>query len=845
MSAFLAALRLSRRDALRFKGRSALIMVMIALPVLVITGVLTAAATTHVSPKEQLISRLGSADASVNAIGGRVRQNKRGDITNYGKRPAVRLTAAEIGALVGGRVIPYHVFTVHVWVDGGYDVANTLETDLRDPMAKGLRPLVEGRYAAAPGEVTVSPELRDRGLRVGGTIAVTRENRQLRVVGVAEHPTRPGLMELTGLPGTLTPDTQRGTEWLADTAAPVWWSDVPRLNKSGLAVVSRAVIEEMTFSANLPGDTRTRTLAGIAIGVVLVVTETVLLAGPAFAVGLRRRRRELAMLATQGASPGHLRTIVLADGLVLGGAAALTGALLGIGGGALVERIAARQLNWGSGPIEVPWLPVLAVAALGLLSGLIAALVPASQAAGQSPVRVLAGRTGEVRDRAGLPVAGLALVVLGVGVTVFLAERDQLKVAAGFVLVVLGLVAVTPWLVRATGRLARRLPLPARLSVRDAARHRSRTASATAAVMAATMAAVATGIAAYTVYEDEASRRALQAPLGTMTITTYGADDREWARVRAGAQRLLPGVNLVSGLEARDERGVSLPLGPVLSEDCLDGCAGGLSFLDEFPVGDARLLAFFQGRTDPRAAEALAAGKAVVFHPGLLRDGRLAVLARPTGGDAEPKWFSIPAVLSTAADEGQSGAVIPASAVTGAGLKVAERKLYSAVPGDAERLEHSLGALHERTRVDVEEGHAGVIRAVLGALLGAALILVLGGTFAATGLAAADMRADLDTLSAVGGPPRTRRLVVAAQAGYIAALGAVVGLVPGVVMGIALIPSMVRTEAAGGILFVERVPDIAVPWLYLAGLVIGLPLLAALLAGTFTRTRPSPARRLD
>ena len=38
MSALLVALRISRRDAWRAKGRSALIIVMIGLPVLVITG---------------------------------------------------------------------------------------------------------------------------------------------------------------------------------------------------------------------------------------------------------------------------------------------------------------------------------------------------------------------------------------------------------------------------------------------------------------------------------------------------------------------------------------------------------------------------------------------------------------------------------------------------------------------------------------------------------------------------------------------------------------------------------------------------------------------------------------
>ena len=69
-------------------------------------------------------------------------------------------------------------------------------------------------------------------------------------------------------------------------------------------------------------------------------------------------------------------------------------------------------------------------------------------------------------------------------------------------------------------------------------------------------------------------------------------------------------------------------------------------------------------------------------------------------------------------------------------------------------------------------------------LAGLGAILMLGGTLTATFLALSDARPDLATLSAVGASPRTRRGVAAAYALVVgvvgAALGAVVGFIPGI-----------------------------------------------------------------
>jgi putative ABC transport system permease protein len=87
--------------------------------------------------------------------------------------------------------------------------------------------------------------------------------------------------------------------------------------------------------------------------------------------------------------------------------------------------------------------------------------------------------------------------------------------------------------------------------------------------------------------------------------------------------------------------------------------------------------------------------------------------------------------------------------------------------------------------------------------------------------------------------------VVATQAGFIAATGTLVGLVAGLVTGIALTWPMTRHGAAGGGSVLDPGPTVvAVPWLPVAVGVVGLPILAALVAGLVTRTRLVVARRL-
>jgi putative ABC transport system permease protein len=841
MSAFVAALRISRRDALRTKGRTALIMLMIGLPVLIVSGVLTVLTTARVDAREALPYRLGMADAHIRALdnGHPINQSVDGGRWHDPSVGEPRWTTEAVAALVKGTLIPYDSAGVDLVVGGLLKKVDGIELDLRDPMTKGMRTLVEGRFPAAVGEVAVSSQLAEDGARMGETLKASRKGIPLKVVGVIENPVDPAEDEIMALPGAMLHDRtdDDATGWLLDTAEPVMWEQVRRLNAVGLAVQSRALVENPPASA--PGalssssrDT-TEDVVGLGAMVIMIVLETVLMAGPAFAVGLRRRRHELAMLAAQGASPAHLRLVVGADGLVLGGAATLAGTAIGVLGGlALMPLLGGFGLL--TGPSDVPWGPVAAVAVLGLVSGIVSALIPAVQAGRTVPAQVLAGRDPVVRDRAGWPILGLLLVAAGGGVVVKLLDTSTVYVLAAGLLVLLGVVVLTPWLVRRTAGLANGRALPVRLAVRDAVRHRGRTSSAVAAVMAVAAAVVALAVGIQSQVESLGGHQD-RLDDGTFSISGGRLDEPSWTRLRAEVQRRLPGVRPVMGHTAVKGK-------DVVEIGIMDQRSGYMFEWDAM-IGGPETLELMTGRRDERVAQALSAGKVAVFRPRVVKNGQVALMFNPMSGDAGGT-ANVPAVDLSA--DGSGGlSVIPPSAVRALGFEPVPRMMYARydVP-DPERFAGEIKAVFWDADIAFPETDERLV--TLRFLIAAAALLMLGGTFVATGLATADMRRDLDTMSAVGAAPRTRRWIVAAQAGYISGLGALTGLLIGLPLGIGLAWPMgaVIIHEPGGARKILGAPLIAIPWVPLALVVVGLPLLAALVAGLCAPTRVRLARRL-
>jgi putative ABC transport system permease protein len=248
-----------------------------------------------------------------------------------------------------------------------------------------------------------------------------------------------------------------------------------------------------------------------------------------------------------------------------------------------------------------------------------------------------------------------------------------------------------------------------------------------------------------------------------------------------------------------------------------------------------------------RAQAVLRSGGIVVADPLLLHDGRIDLaVQRPDAGPGKDAAFSLPGYALTSGVPG-FGAVVGPTGLAGHGLS-AERGVLlvstTRMPTVAEIDAFNEAALDVNpvSWVSYESGPGRPetdLSLIVLAL--ASAIVTLAATAVVTGLAAADGRADLTTLAAVGASPRVRRFMSLSQSGVIAGLGTALGLVAGAAGAYAMIFAINRSMLAQRWPDVEPLP-LATPWLLLAGALV-VPLIAMLGAGLLTRSRLPIERR--
>jgi putative ABC transport system permease protein len=863
------ALRIARREALRAKARSLLALVMITLPVLGVVAADVLYRTQDVNTAEGLNRSLGIHGAALVRAPDpafRLEQQRPDPDAGYlvgGKRLAHPATMADVADILGHRtMLPVADGQTVVDTDHGKTPAQASELDLADPLAAGLFRLDAGHWPRTTGEAVVNAYLAGRGPALGDAVVVTHTDgttATLRVVGIAESVTYRSTPVVAGLPGSLGLDTGEQS-WLV-SGGPVGWSQVRALNRRGATVLSRAVVEHPPAVAQTdPASDRGQTLTIVGLVVAMVLIEVVLLAGPSFAVGARRQQRALALLAAAGGTPRQARRVVLASGVVLGAVAAGVGVAGGIGLARLLQPVLQRHSDVWFGPFQVAPLDLLGVAAFGMASALLAAVVPAWVASRQDVVAVLAGRRGDARPSRRSPLIGLVLLGLGVALAAVGARGyGTQSIALAAIVCVLGMVLLVPMVVAVVARLGRHLPLPLRFAVRDAARHRTRTVPAVAAVAATVAGVVALGISTSS---DQRESRELYQPvvaMGDATVSPYvayeGASPTDWASVRARVAQAGLHVVAVRGQAPDSDPDSYLSVrapgagGEQLAPDTYHDAFG-----SDVLVSAGDLPAILDGvpGLDRAAAHAvLADGGAVVFAQtaGPARVVLTRERSDDQGEEVAPRQATVPAlVMDTGEMTVPARAVLSPAAARAVGIRVGEIGLYLPHPRlsvDEQRdLDESLQAVG--ATVYVERGYqpdpaTRLVRIILFLL---AAVLMLGGTLTATFLALADARPDLATLSAIGAAPRTRRAIAAAYALAVGLVGAVLGAAVGFVPGIAISYPLTRTACGvdacqGAKTFID------VPWLTIIGLVIALPLVVAAVVGLVARSRLPLTARLE
>ncbi len=882
MSSWRPALRIARREALRARGRSALVIAMIALPVGGVVAVDVVFRTDQLSAEQAATRTIGQADGAL-TDSGLASFDQFATTVQASQQRDVPLTAGELAAALppGSRsLVDRTRYSVPVVAGEEVTRGELRELAYDDPLAAGVYAQAEGRAPDGPGEAALTRAFADRlGVGVGDVVGLDDPAARLTVVGLLDGASSRAERTLLVDPGALaSPATAPGSggeRVLFDLPGELDLAAVRALNEQGAYVEPRAPVPGAPSSGAGVGADELA-VVGLVVGMALL--EVVLLAGPAFAVGAKRQARQLALVTATGGTSRDVRRTVLGGGIVLGVASAAVGTVLGLAGGAALVAVVDRVGDTVQPPLDVRPLEVLGIALVGLVTAVLASVLPARTASRQDVVAALTGRRGTARTSWRLTGAGLVAAAAGAGLALLGArQRDVRLLLAGSVVAELGLVATTPALVGAAGRLAPLLPVAPRLALRDASRQRSRTAPAVAAVLAAVAGSVAVGTYVTSLDAVDRARYQPQAVDGSVVVSTWQPEDAaRLAQVQDALRSSLPVDRLAVLQTANDPDGttyVSLAVPPArrcplddvyaaggvpttAQEDAARGdtrCDGSFyadaygplggiaSSLPGPVVGDADDLAALDGVRDAATTRALEQGAAVVPAP-FVEDGRAHLLVTTTdaGGSATAaREVVVPAVPLP--DGSLPFELLSPGAAAALGVPLHDAGVIATTSRtpDGDEEDALLGALR-RAGVDaspyVERGYRSSYGLGLAALAGGSALLVLGASGIATGLAAADGRADLSTLAAVGATPGLRRRLAALQSAVTAVLGTVLGVAAGLVPAYGLLVALNADDP------LVRYPYL-VPWALLGVTVLVVPLLAALAAGALTRSRLPLVRR--
>jgi putative ABC transport system permease protein len=369
--------------------------------------------------------------------------------------------------------------------------------DPRGPYSAPMLRLLTGRYPSAPGEVAVTDGVAER-LRVGTGGSVTLGGRTWTVAGLVENP------------------ADLRAEFILDIPARAAAMDsVTVLTAAGEDRFARyrAAHGEPEYQLR-PAFAWVEAAAGVfsvfTVGMLLIC----LIAAAGFAVVAHRRQRQLGLLAAVGATPRHLRLVLLTHGAAAGATAAAAGAVLGV----LLWFAVTPRFETAAGRriarMDLPWWQITAAVLLTILATTVAAWQPARAAAGMPLTLALSARP--PRPRRVRRSAVTAAVLAGLGVVALrlvrpdstsdgdaLAIADVALVVGGTLAIGIALLFAGPLAIRALAAAGARLPVAPRLALRDLARHQARSSAALAAISVAL--AIPAGIAAAAgVLEQEA-----------------------------------------------------------------------------------------------------------------------------------------------------------------------------------------------------------------------------------------------------------------------------------------------------------------------------------------------------
>jgi putative ABC transport system permease protein len=270
-------------------------------------------------------------------------------------------------------------------------------------------------------------------------------------------------------------------------------------------VGDRAVVQTLAEHQGMLSDLTAGLQLGFAIGGAGALVIGLFLVYNAMSVNVAERRHDIGILRSVGATRGQIATVFLAEAALLG----LCGSALGLPLGYALAYLAlgpvSKVLNDVVIPIKSaqialsPWLVVVALAS-GTAVAVLAALLPALQAAAEEPANAVR-RVPRVVHALAWVFNGLAVLLLAGAAAAAVMLRAQLPPRAGifggFILLLLAALLLTPLLAVAAGRVVRRsfrnvFGLESRLAADNLVKSPVRTGLVVAALAATSALMVAT-----------------------------------------------------------------------------------------------------------------------------------------------------------------------------------------------------------------------------------------------------------------------------------------------------------------------------------------------------------------
>ena len=673
------------------------------------------------------------------------------------------------------------------------------------------------------------------------------------------------------------------TAWFVTGPTPVSWEKIRELNASGFSVLSRQVLANPPDASALPSQIAQYEVPQSArsanpwqylllvTGILLILTEMILLISPLYTVAQRSVMRTAAMIVANGGDRTDGRRLTIAHGVIIGlysavfSAAFSAAAMVGIG-------------MWsGLGIGIVPWWPLALSVLLPVLLSLMASVSPAHTTSHIDTSAVIGGRVWEpsrlVRRRMIYPLALLAgLPLLGIAAW----QGSILALVVGIGLLEAGLIGSIPYIFTRWRAPNRRASMSMRLALRDAVRNGHRTFPAMASIL--TTVFVACGLLITLSSSNEAgwNSRPHVGQRGQVFVSTVDRTDS----VKRSRDLMKSAVEAVDG-----QRGVtsqatlnglawnSGPGGPTTMVEAvhpynnstftMSTNMGTMAELDvAYMVDDGTYLrqaGYFSNEDDMvRAIATLNAGGVLIPDPEYI-DGVSQVMLRSLDMSA----------IAEAKAAGASDANLPdakvttvqtfvASPLTRANVIVLSPTAASYLGLQVRPLGELLTVDHPVSPVDAPSFQAAIARQVPGASAqvivptmrslvlpyAAALIAVVAAAATVAlvvALSAADMRPDLDTLDAIGAAPAMRRHVTTWQ-GVILALNAIpTAVLSGLVVGVLAVITFANSHVFLTLTTLRPV----VPWGALLGMLIGMPILCALVAIVLTPRHQKRLRRIN